>query len=91
MLSWVRPASPPAITPAQQSITVGNLEIDLVGRNVFLKNTEIRLTPKEFDLLSFFVNHLGIVFSRDELISKIWGNNFEGTPRTIDVHVRSIR
>lgn len=49
------------------------------------------LTPKEYELLKFFVTHIGKVYTRDELLEKIWGYEYFGDTRTVDVHVRHLR
>ena len=49
------------------------------------------LTPREFELLYFFARHPGRAFSRDELLSKVWGYDYRGETRTVDVHVRRLR
>jgi DNA-binding response OmpR family regulator len=51
----------------------------------------LELTPKEFDLLTFLVKNKGFVFSRDQLLEKVWGYDFAGDTRTVDVHVRWVR
>ncbi len=72
-------------------ITSGDLVIDLGRREVRLRTTPLTLTPKEFDLLSFFARHPGRVFGREELLDRVWGYDFAGGSRTVDVHVRWLR
>ncbi len=69
----------------------GNLRIDTVSRRVFRADTELKLTAKEFDLLTVLLRNTGAVLSRDFLISHVWGSDYEGDTRTIDVHVRWLR
>lgn len=60
-------------------------------RRVIKEGKEILLRRKEFDLLNFLYENKGIVFSRDDLLEKIWGYNYEGDTRTVDVHIRRLR
>lgn len=69
----------------------GDLEIDLARREVFLGGTAIPLKPKEFDLLVFFARNRGIVLSRDLILERVWGWDYVGGSRTVDVHVRWLR
>lgn len=66
-------------------------KIDLNKRNVFLNENEIKLTTLEFDLLSIFINNLGKVYSRDEILSLVWGDNYFGSDRATDDLVRRLR
>jgi len=68
-----------------------NIEIDTVRHHVSLKGTALSLTPKEFELLTFLMRYRGQVFSREQLMEKVWGYTFEGSKRTVDVHVRWLR
>ncbi len=58
---------------------------------VKVNNVEVELTLKEYELLELFLNNIGIVFTRENLLSRIWGSNFVGESRTIDVHVGTLR
>ena len=78
-------------TPLKKKLEVGDLKIELTSRRVFIKNIEISLTAKEFDMLELFINHPGRVYSRDELLDTIWGKEYPGDVRTVDVHVRRLR
>ena len=60
-------------------------------REVYVGDEEIRLAPKEFDLLWELLDHRGIVLTRDQLLERVWGYTFAGDTRTVDVHVRQIR
>lgn len=72
-------------------ITVGEFAINTLGRKVSIKNREINLTAKEFDLLLLLVINKDKVFSREELLEKIWGYEYFGDVRTVDVHIRRLR
>lgn len=74
-----------------QTLVCGELEINIVGRTVTRNGVEIDLTGKEFDFLYILALNPGHVFSREELAEKIWGENYEGHLRTVDVHIRRLR
>lgn len=69
----------------------GDIKIDEESRRLFIKDKEINLTAKEFEMLYFLVKNPGKVYSRDELLQKVWGPNFPGDARTVDVHIRRLR
>lgn len=69
----------------------GELRIDVTGFRVYVRGDETELTPKEFELLRVFATHPGKVYSRDELLERIWGYEYDGDTRTVDVHVRHLR
>lgn len=77
--------------PNKKIIEVGDLKLEVNSRRVFLKNTEINLTVKEFDMMELFTTHPGKVYSRDQLLDTIWGRDYPGDVRTVDVHVRRLR
>lgn len=72
-------------------ITSGNLQIDLMRHEGQMGGEIIELKPKEYDLLFFFIQNRGQVFTRDQLLEKVWGWEFSGGSRTVDVHVRWLR
>jgi two-component system OmpR family response regulator len=67
------------------------LEVDTVRHQVSLKGSVLNLTPKEFELLAFLMRYKGQVFNREQLMEKVWGYTFEGSKRTVDVHIRWLR
>lgn len=67
------------------------LKVDYQGRVVYINDTEIKLTPKEYELLVFFIKNEGVALSRETLLSKIWGYDFFGDDRTIDTHIKMLR
>lgn len=67
------------------------LEIDYLGHKVMIDNEEVRLTPKEYELLTLFVHNKSIALSRETLLSKVWGYDFYGDDRTIDTHIKMLR
>jgi len=72
-------------------IIKGDLHMDIEGRRVFIKDREVNLTAKEFDLLELLVNNPNKVYSREQLLSIVWGYEYPGDVRTVDVHVRRLR
>lgn len=72
-------------------VNVHNLELNTVRHQIALRGTTLNLTPKEFELLSFLMRYKGQVFSREQLMEKVWGYTFEGSKRTVDVHIRWLR
>jgi len=75
----------------EQTLVVDDFTINALGRKVSLHNQEINLTAKEFDLLLLLITNPGKVFSREELLEIIWGYEYFGDLRTVDVHVRRLR
>jgi two-component system, OmpR family, alkaline phosphatase synthesis response regulator PhoP len=69
----------------------GDLVLDAGRRECHVGNEEIRLAPKEFDLLWELIDHKGLVLTRDQLLERVWGYTFAGDTRTVDVHVRQLR
>lgn len=72
-------------------LSSGNLKIDLSSQDVFVDGKRIKLTPKEYNLLLFFCRNQNKAFSRSMLLDLVWGRQFEGTDRTVDTHVKSLR
>jgi len=76
---------------AKNSLRYGELEIDINGRSVTRAHQPIKLTPKEFDLLALMAANPGRVFGRDMLLDRIWGYDYGGESRTVDVHIQRLR
>jgi DNA-binding response OmpR family regulator len=72
-------------------ISSGNLTLNLISRRAFLGDKELLLSPKEFNLLVELMRHQGAVLSRDLLLTRVWGYDYYGDSRTVDVHVRWLR
>jgi two-component system, OmpR family, alkaline phosphatase synthesis response regulator PhoP len=89
--SVLRRASPERRRSETDEIRYGDLVINAGKREVHVGDEEIRLAPKEFDLLWELLDHRGIVLTRDQLLERVWGYTFAGDTRTVDVHVRQIR
>lgn len=76
---------------AVRHITVGRLTVDTATYDVILDGARIDLKPKEFQLLLFFLQNGNMVFSREQLLEKVWGYDFSGETRTVDVHIKRLR
>lgn len=72
-------------------VVSGNLEADEQRREIRRNGVPVRLKPKEYELLLFFVRNPGQVFSREHILDAVWGEDFHGSGRTVDVHVRWLR
>lgn len=84
-MSKLQPAS------VQEYLKIGDLEIDIGRHQAFCRSVPLDLTPKEYDLLVFLARNKGFVFSREQLLEKVWGYDYAGDTRTVDVHIRWLR
>jgi len=82
--------SPQARTEREED-RAGRLRIDRAGRRAFVDDQEVRLAPKEWELLAYLVHRPGRVFTRDILLEQVWGYNYLGDRKTVDVHIRWLR
>jgi DNA-binding response OmpR family regulator len=73
------------------TVTVGDLTVDLTGHRLLRDGEVVPLKPKVFELLAFLVRHPGQVFSREQLLEQVWGYDYAGETRTVDVHVHWLR
>lgn len=87
----IRRSKKTASTESPKTIEKGELKMDTEARRVFIADKEINLTAKEFDLLELLVNNPNKVYSREQLLSIVWGYEYPGDVRTVDVHVRRLR
>ena len=71
--------------------TYGDLTIDCSSRRVYIEGNEVNLTAKEFDVLELLVFHPNKVYDRDALLDLVWGKDYPGDARTVDVHIRRLR
>ena len=79
------------VNPDDRSYKFGELIIDDKAHDVILKGEKVYLTPKEYDLLKYFVSNKNIALSREQLLTNVWGYDFYGDDRTIDTHVKTLR
>ncbi|HVF98433.1 MAG TPA: response regulator transcription factor [Chloroflexia bacterium] len=89
ILRRVTSAEPPRQTTG--ALEFGNTRIDPARREVTIARRRVELRAKEFDLLHAFVQHLGLVLERDKLLNIVWGYEYFGDTRTVDVHVAHLR
>ncbi|MBN2658610.1 MAG: response regulator transcription factor [Spirochaetales bacterium] len=75
----------------ESPVSIGKLTLDPVKRKAYLEKKEIELTVKEFDLLSLFIRNPGRAYSRSDLLSLIWGYQFEGYEHTVNTHINRLR
>ena len=93
LVSRVRALLRRAAKPAAEDklFTAGSLAVDVKRRAVTVDGEPVILTYKEFELLCYLLENRGVVLSRDQILTKIWGYNYSGETRTVDVHIRTLR
>jgi two-component system, OmpR family, response regulator len=87
-VEMLQPHGPP---PAARTLQADDLRINLEEHRAYRAGQSLQLKPKEYDLLVFLLQQPGRVFTREQLLSKVWGYDFAGDSRTVDVHVRWLR
>lgn len=87
----LRRASMPAAGPSASVLERGGLEIDTEKRIARKNGVPVELTAREFDLIELFLRNPGKVYSRDNLLDLVWGYDYQGDGRTVDVHIRRLR
>jgi len=75
----------------ETALRIGDIEVDIGRHRASLRESALDLTPKEFELLAFLAKNKGLVFSREQLLEKVWGYDYAGNTRTVDVHIRWLR
>jgi DNA-binding response OmpR family regulator len=78
-------------SPPSEQLTVSELLLDRTARQVRVRGRLIELSPREFELLAFLMEHIDEALSRQELLDRVWGQEWVGNPRTLDVHIRWLR
>jgi DNA-binding response OmpR family regulator len=73
------------------SVDIGPIQLDLAGHRVLRDGEELPIRPKEFELLAFLVRQPGQVFTREQLLEHVWGYEYAGETRTVDVHIHGLR
>jgi two-component system OmpR family response regulator len=73
------------------NLSFGDITLDIARHAILKAGRPLELTPKEFDLLSYLAQNPGLVFSREQLLEKVWGYDYDGGTRTVDVHIRWLR
>ena len=79
------------VVRARRELLAGPLRIDLAGRLVVCRGREFDIAAQEFDLLTYLVRNRGTVLTRDQLLQNVWGYDYVGDTRTVDVHIRWLR
>ena len=74
-----------------ETINAGKISVIPASHKVFVNGQEVALTHKEYELLHFFMVNPSQIFSREQLLNRIWGYDFEGTTRTVDTHIKTLR
>lgn len=85
----IKRASPAPVR--REEYVFEGLRVDMEGRNVYVDGERAELTPKEYELLFYFVQNRGVALSRERLLNKVWGYDFYGDDRTVDTHVKMLR
>ena len=91
MVSRIRAVLRRCGAPSEKPLQLGRLKIDLLSHTVYAGAERVELTLKEFELLKLFMEHPGRVFSRDQLLERIWSTDYMGETRTVDVHIGTLR
>ncbi|MEL6868668.1 MAG: phosphate regulon transcriptional regulator PhoB [Pseudomonadota bacterium] len=91
LLSRIQAVMRRAAPSTNETYTAGSLKIDAVGHRVFAGDAEVSLGPKEYRLLKFLLTHPERVYSRAQLLDRVWGANVYVEERTVDVHIRRLR
>lgn len=84
-------AEPSEQAHAKEVVCYRNIRLEPNQHRVYVDGQEVALTLKEYELLSFFIEHKGMVLTREQLLSQIWGYDYEGNTRTVDMHVQKLR
>ena len=78
-------------TSNNENYTYKNLIVDYKGRKVTINDKEVNLTPKEYELLTYFIKNKGIALSREQLLNSVWDYDYYGDDRTVDTHIKMLR
>ena len=77
--------------PSPEVYTFEGLTVDMAGRNVYVDGEKAELTPKEYEILFYFIKNKGIALTREKLLYDVWGFDFYGDDRTVDTHIKMLR
>lgn len=92
MVSRVRAMLRRSVPSSERNkLHIGELELDTSQHIVKVKGERVTLTLKEYEILRTFMENLGLVFTRDQILNAVWGMNYDGETRTVDVHIRTLR
>jgi len=82
---------PDALSAESETITIGIITIDDARHRIYKEGSEIEVTHREYELLKFLMQNNGLAFTRDDLLNHVWGYEYSGETRTVDVHIRQLR
>ncbi len=91
LLARVRAVLRRSVPETTTRLEAGDLSLDLIGRKAYQGEQELRLSHKEFDLLAALIRNTGTALSRERLLQQVWGYDYPGDTRTVDVHIRWLR
>jgi DNA-binding response OmpR family regulator len=91
LLARVRAVLRRSVPEATTALQAGDLSLDLIGRKAYRGGDELHLSHKEFDLLAALIKNTGVALSRERLLQQVWGYDYPGDTRTVDVHIRWLR
>jgi DNA-binding response OmpR family regulator len=91
LLARVRAVLRRSVPETTTLLEAGDLSLDLIGRKAYQGEQELRLSHKEFDLLAALIRNTGTALSRERLLQQVWGYDYPGDTRTVDVHIRWLR
>ena len=91
LLARVRAVLRRSVPETTTALQASDLVLDLIGRKAYRSEQELRLSHKEFDLLAALIRNTGTALSRDRLLQEVWGYDYPGDTRTVDVHIRWLR
>lgn len=78
-------------TKVHEEVMFGVIRMDLAAREVFVADEKVALTPKEYELLKYFIDNKGIALSRDKILNAVWNYDYFGDLRTVDTHIKQLR
>ncbi len=91
LVARIKAVSKRKLNDDSEMFIYNNLIVDYKGHTVKIDNEELKLTPKEYELLCYFIKNKGIALSREQLLNNIWNYDFYGDYRTIDTHIKMLR
>ena len=91
MPAWSQVGAPASAAPLPSTVDLGRVQVDLAGHRLLRDGEALPIKPKAFELLAFLLRHQGQVFTRDQLLERVWGYDYAGESRTVDVHVHWLR
>lgn len=78
-------------TASDSDLTFGGIVVDKLARQVSVDGQPVRLTPRELALLEYFIERVGRLLTREQIVNEVWGEHYRGGPRTVDIHISRLR